>query len=159
MTSNQAYIFMVFTIVGAIIGVIFDIFRISRKTIKTNDIATAIEDIFFWIITGIIIIYSMYVFCDGQLRFFMIIGIVLGFTIYLCTISKYVIKISVHTINFLKRILITPFKIFIKITRKLIFKPITIICINIRKNILKKFVKKSKKQRGFFIRKENYNSI
>ena len=38
MASNQAYLFMIFSLVGIIIGLLFDIFRISRKTIKTNDI-------------------------------------------------------------------------------------------------------------------------
>ena len=35
MAGNQAYIFMIFTVVGMIIGVVFDIFRVMRKTIKT----------------------------------------------------------------------------------------------------------------------------
>ena len=93
MASNQAYLFMVFSIVGVVIGVLFDIFRILRKTFKTVDFITYIEDIVFWILTGIIIIYSMYKFCDGELRFFMIIGIVLGTMIYMFTISEYIIKI------------------------------------------------------------------
>ena len=155
MAGNQAYIFMIFTLVGIVIGVLFDLFRILRKTFKTNDIVTSIEDVLFWVITGIIIIYSMYVFCDGELRFFMIIGIILGAIMYLLTLSNYVIKFSVFLINVLKKILITPIRFFIKIAKTLIFRPITIICINIRK----KFVKNSKKHRGFFIKKEKYNSI
>ena len=94
MAGNQAYIFMAFSIVGVTIGILFDIFRIIRKTIKTNDFFTYIEDVLFWILTGIIIIFSMYYFCDGELRFFMVIGIVLGTIIYLLTISRYVINIS-----------------------------------------------------------------
>lgn len=155
MVNNQAYLFMVFTIIGIIIGILFDLFRILRKTIKTSDFVTSIEDMLFWIITGIVIIYSMYVFCDGELRFFMIIGIVIGTIMYIVTLSKYVIKISVDIINFLKNILITPILYFIKITKKLIFRPVTIICINIRKKIVKKY----KKYRGFFVKKEKYNSI
>lgn len=103
MASNQAYLFVIFTIVGIIIGVVFDLFRILRKTIKTNEIFTNIEDILFWIITGILIIYSMYIFCDGELRFFMIIGIIIGTIMYMITFSKYVIKISIYIINILKK--------------------------------------------------------
>ena len=97
----------------------------------------------------------MYVFCDGELRFFMIIGIIIGNIMYLLTISKYVIKISMIIINFTKKILVIPIMLLVKITKKLIFRPITIICINIRKN----FVKKSKNHRGIFMKKEKYNSI
>lgn len=155
MASNQAYIFMVFTIVGMIIGILFDIFRILRKTIKTNDIMTYVEDVLFWIITGIIIIYSMYVFCNGELRFFMIIGIIMGSIMYLITLSKYVIKISVLLIETIKKIVIIPIIKIIKFIKNIIFRPIIIVCINFRKNTLK-FIKKN---RGFFSKKEKYNSI
>lgn len=155
MASNQAYLFIVFTIVGIIIGVLFDIFRILRKTFKTNDIVTNLEDVIFWIITGIIIVYTMYVFCDGELRFFMILGIIMGTIMYLITLSKYVIKISIFIINIIEKILIIPIKLLKIILKKLIFKPITFICINFRKNMTKKV----KKHRGIFIKKEKYNSI
>lgn len=158
MAGNQTYLFMVFTLVGIAIGVIFDLFRILRKAFKTKDFVTYIEDVLFWIITGIIIIYAMYVFSDGELRFFMIIGIVLGTAMYMLTISKYVIKVSVFIINIIKRIIIFPIKIIINMTKKLIFRPIVVICINLRKNI-SEFVKKMKKIRGFFEKKEKYNNI
>ena len=155
MAGNQAYLFVTFTLVGIIIGALFDAFRILRKTFKTKDLVTYIEDVVFWILTGIIIIYAMYKFCDGQLRFFMIMGIVIGTTIYMLTLSKYVIKISVFLINIIKKIAKYPINLILKITKKLIFRPIIFICINLRKKI----VKKDKKNRGFFVKKEKYNSI
>lgn len=158
MASNQAYIFMVFSIVGVAIGLLFDFFRILRKTIKTNDIFTYIEDILFWILTGIIIILAMFYFCDGQLRFFMVMGIILGTVIYIFTISRYVIKVSVFIINFVKKIIGYPFVIIYQFIKRIIFRPIFIICINFRKNLIKN-VKKNKKSRGFFQKKEKYNSI
>lgn len=141
MVGNQAYLFMVFSIVGVIIGLLFDIFRIIRKTIKTNDIITDLEDIMFWILTGIIIIYAMYKFCDGELRFFMIMGIILGTCLYIVTISQYVIKISVCIINIIKKVLIYPIISIYKLIKKIFFKPMFIICVNLRKN-LKRIVKK-----------------
>ena len=60
MVINQASLFLIFVINGIIIGLVFDIFRILRKSFKTSDIITTIEDILFWIITGIIILYSIY---------------------------------------------------------------------------------------------------
>ena len=158
MAGNQTYLFIVFTIVGIIIGILFDIFRILRKSFKTNDIVTYIEDFLFWILTGIIILFSMYKFSNGELRFFMIVGIIIGTLMYMITFSKYIIKISVFIINIIKRIIIYPFNIMKKILKKIIFRPIFIICINFKKNIIN-FVKKNKKNRGFFIKKEKYNNI
>ena len=91
MAGNQANLFVIFSLVGIIIGLLFDIFRVLRKVFKTKDILTYIEDILFWILTGIIIIYSMYRFCDGELRFFMMVGIMFGSIIYILSISKYII--------------------------------------------------------------------
>ncbi len=158
MAINQAYLFMVFSIVGIIIGLLFDIFRIIRKTTKTNDVITYVEDILFWILTGIIIIYAMYKFCDGELRFFMIMGIVLGTCLYIVTMSQYVIKISVWFINVIKKILIYPIIAICKFTKKMFIRPMFIICVNLRK-IFKVIVKKNKKSRGIFEKKEKYNSI
>ena len=158
MAGNQTYLFIVFTIVGIIIGILFDIFRILRKSFKTNDIVTYIEDFLFWILTGIIILFSMYKFSNGELRFFMIVGIIIGTLMYMITFSKYIIKISVFIINIIKRIIIYPFNIMKKILKKIIFRPIFIICINFKKNFIN-FVKKNKKNRGIFVKKEKYNNI
>ena len=144
MVSNQANLFIIFSLVGVIIGLLFDVFRILRKMINSNDILTYIEDIVFWILTGIIIIYAMYRFCDGELRFFMILGIVFGTIIYLLTISKYIIKFFTIFFNIIKKIIVYPITLLHNITRKVIFCPIFVICINIRKIIIN-FVKKIKK--------------
>ena len=149
MALNQAYIFIIFTIVGILIGFLFDLFRILRKIIKTSDLITYIEDLVFWMLTGLLIISSMYYFCNGELRFFMIIGVILGTIIYLITFSKYVIKIALFFINLAKKIIIVPIIYIFKLLKNVFYRPITIICINLRKIFLKN-VKKSKKHRGFF---------
>ena len=154
MAGNQTYLFIVFTIVGIIIGVLFDIFRILRKSFKTKDIVTYMEDILFWILTGIIILFSMYKFSNGELRFFMIIGIIMGTLMYMITFSRYVIKISVFIIKIIKTIIVYPVKVVEKILKKIIIRPIFIICINFKKNFIN-FVKKNKKNRGIFVKKEN----
>ena len=69
MVTNQAYLFCIFIINGIIIGILFDFFRILRKTFKTSDLITYIEDSLFWILTGIIILYSIFVFNNGEIRF------------------------------------------------------------------------------------------
>lgn len=44
---SQGQIFIIFLILGLSIGIIFDIFRAIRKTFKTSDFLTTIEDIIF----------------------------------------------------------------------------------------------------------------
>ena len=151
---EQLISFMYFIIIGIILSIIFDIFRILRRTIKTSDIMTNIQDILFCIITGIVILFSIFYFNKGQLRLYIFIGIMLGITFYMIFISKYFIKINVMIINFIKKILyflIKPLLILINFTKKLIFRPISFIIINVKcftiKNLqkIKKVTKKEKK--------------
>ena len=125
MVTNQAYLFLIFIINGIIIGVLFDFFRILRKTIKTKDAITYIQDILFWILTGFIVLYSTFTFNSGEIRIFMFIAILIGVIFYMTLISSYVIKVNVTIINFIKNIiqkifniLITPTENFIKILQK-----------------------------------------
>lgn len=125
MVTNQAYLFLIFIINGIIIGVLFDFFRILRKTIKTTDSITYIQDILFWILTGFIVLYSTFTFNNGEIRIFMFIAILIGVIFYMILISSYVIKVNVTIINFIKNIiqkifniLITPTENFIKILQK-----------------------------------------
>jgi len=152
MVLSQANLFLVFVINGAIIGLIFDIFRILRKCFKTSDLITITQDILFWIITGIIILYSIFVFNNGEIRLFMFIGIFLGAILYMLLLSRYIIKISVKIIETLKRIvsgifkiLIYPIKITYKIIKNILRKPILFCFINVKKIIRQIGTKNNKK--------------
>lgn len=71
--ENQAYLFVVFILNGFLISILFDFFRILRKSFKTNNFATYIEDIIFWIITAFMILYSVFKFSNGELRAFIFV--------------------------------------------------------------------------------------
>ena len=114
MVYDQLYLFIIFTLDGILIGILFDFFRILRKSFNTNDVVTYIEDICFWILTGILIIYSMYMFSDGKLRIFMVLGIAIGITFYILTFSRYVIKFSVNLLHIIFKPI---FYIFYKIKK------------------------------------------
>jgi len=110
MAQNQAYLFLVFSMSGIIIGVLFDFFRILRRSIKTSNIITYIEDILFWILTGIFILFNIWYFNNGEIRIFMFLGIILGVFIYISTLSSIVIKIFSTILQTLIKFLGIPFK-------------------------------------------------
>lgn len=137
---NQIYLLLIFMGSGVLIGLFFDIFRILRKSFKTPDIITYLEDFLFWIITGIYLIFIIFKFSFGQIRLFMFASLILGFALYILTISKFFIKLNVKIITILKKIIskilkviLYPFKFLIKLLKKIIFKPITFITINVFK--------------------------
>lgn len=133
--AMQLYSLLIFTISGIAIGIFFDIFRILRKSFKTPDVITYIEDAIFWIFSGLFFLFVLFKFNNGEIRSYVIIGLIVGIILYSFTISKYFIKISVFIINLVKKIIFYPLHFIWNIIKKII-KPFSFIVINIRKNIL-----------------------
>ena len=104
MTLNQLQLFIIFFINGIIIGIIFDTFRVIRKTFKHKDFIIYVQDVLFWILTGSILMYSTFLFNDGEFRFFLLIGVIVGFVTYLFTFSKIFIKTNVSILKFIKKL-------------------------------------------------------
>ena len=137
---EQLHSFSIFIIVGIIISLIFDAFRILRKAIKTTDIITYFEDVLFWIITMFIILISIFIFNNGELRLYIFIGMIVGIMFYLMFISKYIIKFGISFLKILNRIIniaFKPFLFMIKILKKIFLKQVSFIFINFRKILSK----------------------
>lgn len=154
----QLYSFFAYMISGIIIGILFDIFRILRKSFKTPDFITYVEDVLFWILTGFFLIFVLFIVSDGQIRIYNIISLLLGSTLYMISISKYFIKINTKIIITIKNIFIKLFKILlipliiiIKIFKKFI-TPFTFLVINIKKSTLN-LSKKVKNNKKTFIKR------
>lgn len=77
MIVDQVYVFLWSIVIGAILTLIFDFFRIIRRNKKSKDFIVYIQDIFFWIIVALVIIISAFITNSGELRGYMFIGYVL----------------------------------------------------------------------------------
>lgn len=109
---SQEQIFIFFFIIGVIIGILFDIFRVLRKNFKTSDFITFIQDLSFLVLSGILLLYGIIKLNNGEIRFYIFIGIFLGILIYSLTISKIcVIMLSVF-VRICKKIILFPFFCF-----------------------------------------------
>lgn len=160
--QNQAYVFAIFILNGFLIGILFDVFRIFRKSFKTPDFITYMQDVIFWVISGLMLLYSIFKFNNGELRMFIFLGVILGIVMYMLIFSKLFIKFSVCIINVIKEIIhiliIIPINFIIKILNKLFYKPVVFICIkttNLCKKIMLFCKTKSKKM---FFKHRNYKN-
>lgn len=151
--SNQFGLFLMYISTGILISLLFDIFRASRRTIKTSDIVTYIEDIIFWILATLLLLYITFILNSGNIRLFNFIGLALGGILYYFTVSKYFIKIMVTILNFTKKVFLKifsfifiPLKLFLKFNKKLF----CVICINLQKvtNIFNKIPKITKNKKN-----------
>lgn len=124
---SQEQIFMLFFIIGLIIGIIFDFFRAIRKNFKASDIITLIEDIIFLGITALLIIFCIIRINGGEVRFYIFLGIFFGILIYSLTISNLCVIIFNIIVRLCKKI----FQISFLMSKKVI-------------NILKLAIRKEK---------------
>ena len=74
MITKQVYVFFWSIVIGAILTLIFDFFRLFRRNKKSRNITVYIQDVFFWIIVAIVIIISAFITNSGELRGYMFIG-------------------------------------------------------------------------------------
>ena len=105
-TFSQGQVFIVFLIIGLCIGSLFDFFRAIRKNFKTSDFVTYVQDIIFMALVGILIVNTLIIVNNGQIRFYVILAVFVGLSFYFVTISKICFMI---------------FQIFLKCCKKILF--------------------------------------
>lgn len=105
--SEQTWLFLTTVAAGFVIGFVYDIFRILRKTVPHNDFIVQIEDILYCVAVSLLMFYFMLHRNYGEIRFFSIAGAALGMILYFCTLSPLVMKVSVTVIQFLKKVVLT----------------------------------------------------
>lgn len=118
MAQNQAYLFIVFSLTGVVIGLLFDFFRILRRSFKTSNIITYFEDVLFWILTGVLILYNVWYFNNGEIRIYMFLGIIMGVLIYMLTLSNIIISLLSKILNSIVKVLELPFRTLFSIFHK-----------------------------------------
>lgn len=124
---SQLFCLGIFITTGISIGLLFDIFRILRKSFHTADWITYIQDVLFWMLAGSMMLFSIFTFNHGEIRSYVFIGILIGVVIYMLAISKLIVKSSVTIILFVKKILSYPIHLIEKIVRIIIINPISLI--------------------------------
>ena len=71
---------------------IYDILRILRRCIKHNVVAVSVEDILYWLLVSVSTFVMLIKINDGGLRFYFLIGAILGAMLYIFTAGKIVVR-------------------------------------------------------------------
>ncbi len=101
----QLYAFAVTLIAGASIGFIFDLYRVLRSWLRPGTLATTVMDLFFWIVLTPVIMIYLLIANWGQLRFYVLIGVVLGLAFYRLLFSHVVVRSLISLAHFFGRII------------------------------------------------------
>lgn len=102
--SRQAYVFLCTVAGGMAIALVYDIFRIIRKAVRTGSLLTYVEDLAYWVLAAAIMLVTIYYSNEGEIRGFLFIGTVLGVVLYSSLFSKFVMGSSLFIINIVIKI-------------------------------------------------------
>ena len=116
MANENSFLFYAL-LMGIFITFIYDILRIFRRVVPHGGFLVALEDIAFWIYCATEVFLLMYHESDGTLRWFAVMGAMLGMFSYKKLVSgsfvKYVsllLKKLLMLINKVFRVLCKPFR-------------------------------------------------
>jgi hypothetical protein len=92
LNGTQLQTFWLSCVVGVVIGMVYDVFRIFRVIIPHNDLLLAIEDIVLMTAYGIFTICFAFALMRGQIRFFFVMGNLIGFILWYFTLGNVIIQ-------------------------------------------------------------------
>jgi spore cortex biosynthesis protein YabQ len=91
--TSQAVIFLIILLVGALLGIVFDFYRVLRGIIKPRSLVTSLTDLIYWLVATIIVFAVLLVCNWGELRFYIFMGLVAGVAMYYRLLSPYIITL------------------------------------------------------------------
>lgn len=93
---------------GAVIGVLYDLIAVLRSFLPSKRVITFAFDLLFWIIAIIALFAFVMLYTDGQMRWYFLLGNFFGIFIYKYTISalffksiRIIIKVAVKALGIL----------------------------------------------------------
>ncbi len=92
--AMQLVIFGYSCVLGAGLGLLYDFFRIVRMMINPRNIAIFIQDVIYFIISGLITFLFVLGFNRGEARFYILAGEGIGWIIYHITLGEVIYKCS-----------------------------------------------------------------
>ncbi|MCR2823389.1 spore cortex biosynthesis protein YabQ [Lederbergia panacisoli] len=118
--STQFYTMLSMIAMGSFFGASLDTYQrfLNRKNRKR--LLIFINDILFWVIQGLIAFYILYLVNYGELRFYLILALLCGFSAYQALLKKVYLKVLESVIHFTKRTILFIRKLLIA----LVYNPI-----------------------------------
>ncbi|NMB02882.1 MAG: hypothetical protein GX971_15390 [Firmicutes bacterium] len=103
--GTQLYAFGIILLAGVNLGLFFDLFRVIRGLLRPGLISTPILDLLFWaLITPVLVLYLILANW-GELRGYVVIGLLLGLFFYRLLLSGMVIALLLWLVDLIRSLL------------------------------------------------------
>lgn len=102
--------FLLYSIaMGVFVTFVYDLLRILRRVISHNSFFVSVEDLLFWLFCAISVFMMMHRQSNGTLRWFAVLGAMVGMLVYKKTLSGIFVKWVSRILKFLLGWLCKPF--------------------------------------------------
>lgn len=118
----QATSFLYAMVLGAVLSVVYDVFRVIRVAFGGKKMAVFVEDLIFSLVALVITFVFVIAFNNGELRFFVLVGELLGFVVCHYTIGRIIVGFSRAIINGVRWFLELIFTPIIRLFKKILTK-------------------------------------
>lgn len=89
---DQLYAFGMTIVAGLVMGVVFDLFRVLRGSARPRSVLTWAGDILYWVSVTPLVAAVLLHANRGELRFYVVLGIGVGLTLYFTVCSLVVLE-------------------------------------------------------------------
>ena len=124
-SSSHVLNFLYSIALGFIFDLLYDIFKSVRLTVKCSDISVFIQDVLYFAVISVLSFCFFLCFTYGEIRFYILIGFILGFAVSYLTLSKivipflsFIIRIIIKISGYLDWIFNALYKFFTRISKK-----------------------------------------
>ena len=102
--AAQTIVFFKAVLLGAILSVVYDLFRVVRVLTKARRGKTAVFDAIFCIISMITLFFFIVFAAKGEARIYIAIGALLGASLYFMTLSKLALHVAYGSAKILSKL-------------------------------------------------------
>lgn len=110
---------------GFLLGAFYDVFRVIRLLMRPSDKVVFFQDILFFTLSSVITFLFALAVTGGELRFYLFLGLVTGFSAYYFTVGRAVVRCAKGVIsaalwlwNSLWKALLFPFRLIWRILKR-----------------------------------------
>ena len=109
--NEQLSIFALSLGLGFLLGVLYDVIRAIRLSVTLSKIVLVICDVLYFIFFGLISFLFILALNKGEIRFYIIVGEIIGAVFYYVSLGIAVIKVTDKLVSFLRRFYTLVFKV------------------------------------------------
>lgn len=103
--AEQVSVFWKALWLGMILGCLYDFFRITRLAFLLSSLFVLMEDLLFFLLSSLILFNFLLQSNQGQIRYFILVGVVFGWAAYYFTLGRLVMGLAARCIHLIKKLL------------------------------------------------------